>query len=104
MNILQSFPYQSKILWVTAILLVGLLLTLYIIQVNLLTSSAYNISSLQSQLTEVQESNKSLERTYMQSLQNRDLDNLAQSMGFEKISSISYIRVIDSAVAQNLPE
>ena len=104
MNILQSFPYQSKILWVIAILLVGLLLTLYIIQVNLLTSSAYNISSLQSQLVEVQESNKSLERIHMQSLQARDLDSLASDMGFEKISSISYIRIIDSAVAQNLPE
>ncbi|HEA84484.1 MAG TPA: hypothetical protein ENI04_00695 [Candidatus Wildermuthbacteria bacterium] len=104
MNILLSFPYQSKLVWAATILLIGLLLALYIVQVNLITGSAYNISSLEGQLKEFRESNKSLERTYMQAIQLRNMDEMASLMGFEKISSVSYIRVIDSAVAQNLPE
>ena len=104
MNILLSFPYQNKVVWVISILAIGLLLALYTIQVNLLTGSAYHISSLESQLQEMRESNKSLERTYMQTIQLRNLDEIASIMGFEKISSISYIKVIDTVVAQNLPK
>ncbi len=104
MNILLSFPYQSKVVWAVTILSIGLLLGLYVVQVNLITGSAYSISSLEGQLKELGESNKSLERTYMQAIQLRNLDEMASLMGFEKISSVSYIRVIDSAVAQNLPE
>ena len=104
MNILQLFSYQSKVLWLVIILVIGLLLSLYIVQVNLLTGSAYHISSLESQLKELRESNKSLERTYMQAIQLRNLDELASIMGFEKISSVSYIKVIDTVVAQNISE
>ena len=104
MNIFLSFPYQSKVVWTISILVIGLLLSLHIVQVNLLTGSAYNISSLEGQLKELRESNKSLERTYMQAIQLRNLDELALVMGFEKIGHVSYIRVIDTAVAQNLAE
>ncbi|HEB13563.1 MAG TPA: hypothetical protein ENI13_01130 [candidate division CPR3 bacterium] len=104
MNILLSFSYQRKLVWVASILLIVLLLSLYIVQVNLLTGSAFNISSLEGQLKELRESNKSLERIYMETIQLRNLDELASVMGFEKIGYVSYIKVIDTAVAQNLSE
>jgi len=104
MNTLLSFSWSNKAIWVTSILLVTVLLTMYIIQINLITGSAYTISGLEQQLRTLKDTNKDLEATYMQATQFRNLDELASTMGFEKIGLVSYIKVIDTAVAQNFPE
>lgn len=104
MNIILTFPRYSKVVWVFGITFAILLLALYVIQVNLVTQSAYLISDLETQTKRLSATNQILATEYMQNMPLRNLDELAEQLQFEKINSVSYIKVIDSAVAQNSQE
>ena len=104
MDNILTFPSYSKIVWALGITFAILLFSLYIVQVNLLTQSAYLISDLETQSKHLSTRNQMLATEYMQNMPRRNLDELAEQLQFEKITTVSYIKVIDSAVAQNSQE
>ena len=94
--------YQKKIFWAFLLLSVGVLLSLYIFQINSLTALAYHVADQEVIIQELHEANVRLEARMYQSLSFNDFAALADEFSFEKIGTISYIRVIDGRVAQQI--
>tara|TARA_Y100000310_G_scaffold345070_1_gene461590 strand:+ start:8532 stop:8849 length:318 start_codon:yes stop_codon:yes gene_type:complete len=81
-------------------LLVGMLLMLYIFQVNFLTAKVYGIQDQESALEHLKEGSRALEGRHLQSLSAKHMAALALHMRFERIQEITYLRIPASTVAQ----
>jgi len=81
---------------VFSILLVGL----YIFQLNSLTTLAYHIASYEEQLTQLKYDNADLQAQTFKAVSFKDLSALAAAKNFEKIDTVTYLRVSAPPVAQ----
>ena len=88
-------------LWVAGFILSAAFLAMYILQLNALTALAYHIADHEDQLQQFKEDHVNLQAQVRQSTTLSDLENLASQLQFEKITNISYVRVLDTTVAQN---
>jgi type II secretory pathway component PulM len=93
--------YQKKLLWGSGLFLVATLVAVYILQINALTALAYHIADNEDRLQQLKEQHTDLQAQVRQSATLSDLEQLAFELSFEKISSISYVRVLNTSVAQN---
>lgn len=72
---------------------------LYILQVNALTAQAYHMGEYEEERQQLTEHNKALEESAIRILAMKDLEELATSMNFEKAHDISYVKIVEPAVA-----
>ena len=101
MTILLSSSYHTKIFWVLGLLFTGFLIGLYIFQVNALTILVYRIAETERQITEHRQTNTALQVQANQAVPFKDLEQLAQSRNFERVRSITYLKIPSGGVAQN---
>ncbi|OHA64045.1 MAG: hypothetical protein A2940_01320 [Candidatus Wildermuthbacteria bacterium RIFCSPLOWO2_01_FULL_48_29] len=101
MTILLSSSYHTKIFWVLGLLFTGFLIGLYIIQVNALTILVYRIAGTERQIAEHRHANTALQVQANQAVPFKDLEQLAQSRNFERVRSITYLKIPSGGVAQN---
>ena len=94
-----DWNFNRKILLVAFSVLVLSLLSVYIFQVNKLTSDNYSLDRQEKTLSALSQENRTLEisSNQMHSLEN--IGALAANFGFEKINDIHYIKVLGSSVA-----
>ncbi|MDP2637100.1 MAG: hypothetical protein Q8P03_00605, partial [bacterium] len=88
----------------TAILGAGMilsLLSLYVFQVNSLTTLAYSAKNQETALTNIAEESADLETFHRQNFGVSSLEQLAKILRFEKIAKVTYIHILTGTVAQN---
>lgn len=96
-----SSLHQSKMVWILGLLTAAFLMGFYIFQLNSLTTLAWHIAETEQQLGELKYQNTALQTEAYQAVSFRDLEELAQSQNFQKITSITYLRPVLGSVAQN---
>lgn len=93
--------YRKKFVWTCCFVLTGVFVALYIFQVNALVAMAYHIAGEETQIRQMKEETKTLQTNANKVLSLKDLEGLAVQLHFEKIRSITYLRLIEGAVAQS---
>lgn len=96
-----SLIYKKKLLWAGGFLLSAALVSSYILQLNAVTALAYHIADHENQLQQLKEEHTDLQVRVQGSTTLSDLESLALRLRFEKITHISYVRVLNTSVAQN---
>lgn len=97
MTIRLNNPY----IIITSLLLSAALLVLYLVQIQILTQSAYRISEYELSISKLVEANSALQSQKVQTFSFQTLEGLAGQLGFEKVDRIGYIKILSTAVAQN---
>lgn len=92
--------YQEKLLRAFAFAMLAFLATFYIFQVNALTRSLYTISQQEETAKKLQQSARTLETGAGTGIF-KHVEELAALSQFEKVNSISYVRLFEKAVARN---
>jgi hypothetical protein len=100
MTIAFSLYAHKKIVLAAGFIFAALLVGIYIFQLNYLTTLAYRISENEQQLTQLKYDNASLQAETFQAASLKDLEELAISKNFEKIDTVTYLRVSARPVAQ----
>ena len=77
------------------------LLSLYVFQVNSLTTLAYFAKNQETKLTKIAEESTGLETLHRAHFGVVSLEQLAKNLRFEKISKMTYIHILTGSVAQN---
>lgn len=90
----------KKIFFPAPLLLTGILVGLYVFQLNSATTLAWHISQAEQQVAELKHVNTKLQAQAYRALPLRDLQALAQARNFEKITSVIYVRLPGGLVAQ----
>ena len=75
------------------------LLVFYVCQINDLTRGSYTINSYEKQISKLSSENKNLEISFAESSFLGQALLKIQALNFQKITSVKYIQVPDSAVA-----
>jgi hypothetical protein len=91
---------HKKMLIAAGLIGSALLVGLYILQVNHLTTLAYHIAEQEEQLMQFKYDNADLQATTFQAVSLKDLKQIAQERNFENIEHITYVRVSAGPVAQ----
>ena len=92
--------YRKKLIWIMILFGLAALVAFYIFQVNSLTALAYHVADQERKIQQLKEDNISLQIHAHQALSLKDLETLARQLHFEKVRSISYVKVLDGSVAQ----
>ena len=92
--------YRKKIIWIMTLFSVAILAAFYIFQVNSLTALVYHVADQERKIQQLKEDNASLQIHAQQPLSIKDLETLARQLDFEKVRSISYVKVLGGSVAQ----
>lgn len=77
------------------------LLSLYVFQVNSLTTLAYSAKGSETALKTLSQESASLETLHRQSFGIAKLEQLAKMLRFERIAKVTYIQILAGSVAQN---
>ena len=90
---------NKKIFILAAISFIFCLLIFYIFQINNLVSKSYSLQSYQKNIEKIFSENEKMESNLagVRSLQNAEAR--ISELGFEKITKIHYIQILESAVA-----
>lgn len=94
------FAYQEKLLRAFALALLLSLGVSYVYQVNALTQSLYTVSQQEETAKKLQQETRTLETTARTGTF-KHVEELAALSQFEKVNSISYVRLFEKAVARN---
>ncbi len=91
---------NKKILILTAFSIIFSLLIFYIFQINNLVSKSYSLQSYQKNIEKISLENDKMESNLADagSLQNAEVR--ISELGFEKITKIHYIQILENAVAR----
>ncbi|MBI2644029.1 MAG: hypothetical protein HYW95_00775 [Candidatus Wildermuthbacteria bacterium] len=81
-------------------LLVGVLAATYIFQVNDLTKLAYQIAGKEQTLRTMSQANKTLSSSSLKNSSLRKSDEVAYSLGLQRIDRVSYLRIEETSVAK----
>ena len=92
---------RIQILAVGAIFSIAILAGLYILQVNRMTALAYQISSTEKEIMELQDETRTLNSEYAKNLSFQEFETIAQNLNFQKVEVMRYITIPDTAVAAN---
>ncbi|HZX49599.1 MAG TPA: hypothetical protein VFE94_00410 [Candidatus Paceibacterota bacterium] len=99
----MSTLYHSKLFWFLPLVIAGLLVGMYVFQLNALTALAYHIADQEQLATQLKQDVTQLEIRARHTFSLNDLEELAQNMQFEKITNISYLKIPTGGVAANQP-
>jgi len=88
-----------KLIAILATAFAGVFAFLYVFQVNNLTAQAYHIGEYETAKQQLSDHAKILEAEAVRILAMKDLEALAAVMNFEKARDISYLKIIEPAVA-----
>ncbi len=80
--------------------LLFILLGLYITQIISLTAKAYAMTASEAKFTQLETTNKTLQSNRAKNLTMQNFSALAVKLGFEKITTISYIQTVGTSVAK----
>ena len=97
--IVPSIALSKKLLFIIGFLTIGLLLSLYILQLSSMTTMAYNIATDQEKLKNLTEIYNGLEVSTTQTTSFEQMSQLASLLSFEKIQNVTYITDRTSIVA-----
>ena len=91
---------NKKILILAALSIIFYLLVSYIFQINNLVSKSYSLQSYQRNIEKISSENDKMELNLagVRSLQNAEVR--ISELGFEKITKIHYIQILENTVAQ----
>lgn len=76
------------------------LLALYIFQVNAITAQVYLLSDQQEELESLKEQRISFKALRLPAMSRDHMEELASRLQFERVQTISYLRVLGGVVAQ----
>lgn len=99
LSLLNLPAFSLKIFWILTAISVGILLAFYVFQVNQIIQANYLISDYEKSIDKLSWENKNLEINFSQQNSLEDVGNLAESLDFEPIAKIYYIRTSDGTVA-----
>lgn len=91
---------NSRLLLISAVVLIGVLLSLYIIQVSLMIKGTALAEKYETQIGEINKQNKNLEIIFSQKNSLKITEKLLADLNFEKVAKVDYIRVLESSVAE----
>lgn len=91
----------KKILLSLGLILAGFLAGFYIFQLNSLTTLVWHTAEAERQLIFLKHQNTALQTKAYQALSLGDLEEIARLRNFEKITTITYVRLSDGLVAKN---
>lgn len=100
MTIVSTLFSHKKLVLALGLILSGILVGLYIIQLNHLTQLAYLIAHQEEQINQLKYENAALQAKTFDAVSLRDLEQLAQERQFEKVQQITYVRATTGPVAQ----
>jgi len=92
---------KKKITLTVGLLTSTLLIGLYIFQINSLTALAYRVAQTEHQSLELKQTNAELQHRARQSVPFKDLEQIAKQRNFERVNTITYLRILSGGVAQN---
>ena len=96
-----SLPeFNWKFIYVLGIALCLVSLVFYIILVNKITSSSYLIRNYNKQITSLTKENRNLEASFAKTGFLDQLRTKTQNLGFEKISEVKYIEILNTSLAR----
>ena len=101
MNIFFSMFSQRKFVLTCCFILTLVFAALYIFQVNALVAMAYSIAGQETQIFELKEETKALQANIGRALSLKDFEKLARELQFEKVRGVTYLKLLDGAVAQS---
>jgi uncharacterized membrane protein (Fun14 family) len=91
------FKINSKVFWALSVFLIITLIGVWVFQLQLLAHKSGLLSYSQQRLVELSD-RTSKQGLYLSSQDIVKLDKIAQSLGFEKIDKVYYIRAAESTV------
>jgi hypothetical protein len=91
------FKINSKVFWALSVFLIITLIGVWVFQLQLLAHKSGLLSYSQQRLVELSD-RTSKQGLYLSSQDTVKLDKIAQSLGFEKIDKVHYIRAAESTV------
>jgi D-alanyl-lipoteichoic acid acyltransferase DltB (MBOAT superfamily) len=92
---------KKNAIWWGASLALLVFLSLYIFQVQQMTSSAYTLSRLETAREDQKEANKNLRILHPAGNSFENLVQLARYHNFEKVRDISYVQLLEGPVARS---
>lgn len=75
-------------------------LVFYIFQITTTISEGYQIQSYQKKISNLSQENKNLEVSVAMANSLEDINNKMQELGFEKMTKVYYIQLLETSVAQ----
>lgn len=81
-------------------LLTGMLLAFYIFQVNAMTAQVYRIGDSERALRQLRVDSVGFETLHAPSLSRANMEKLARDLSFERIKTVSYLRIPTNTVAR----
>lgn len=90
--------FNLKVFWMTTLVLMALLLAFYIFQINELARARYLIENYEKKINIISEQSKKLEISLTQKNSLKNLEALVQSLNFEPVEKVYYIKVLESSV------
>jgi hypothetical protein len=92
--------FNFKIFYFFSIILIGALLFLYIYQINSTIQKTYLLQGYDKTMSKLQEENRNLEINVAKSNSIGNLELLVQSLNYEKVDKIKYIKVLDGSMVK----
>ncbi len=99
-NISFRWKISLKLFWLLSFLSIVALLVFYIFQVNAAVSERYLIQEYEKRIGEVSRESQNLVISSAQVGSLDKVEELLETLNFEKINKIHYIRVLDTQVAR----
>ena len=97
-NISFGWKISLKLFWLLSFLSIVALLTFYIFQVNAAVSEGYLIQEYEKKISETSRESQNLVISSAQVGSLDKVEELLETLNFEKINKIHYIRVLDTQV------
>jgi len=88
-----------KLFLISAVALIAVLLSLYIIQISLMIKGTVLAEDCENNIGEITKQNKNLEIIFSQKNSLKITENLLEDLKFEKVTKIDYIRVLELSMA-----
>jgi len=97
----RNFPEINwKMACFSGFLITSALLVFYVWQVQDLIRGSYLVNSYEKQLNKLSDENKNLQVSFAENDFLGQVMSRAQAIGFQKVTSVKYIQILDNAVAK----
>lgn len=96
-----SLPQVNwKWVYIMGVMVCFALVFFYVLMVNQLTSGAYLVKNYNKEITTLSKENKAIEAEFEVTGFLDTIHNKVRNLGFEKISEITYIELLDTSLAK----
>lgn len=96
---MQFFQTKSFSAWILSFICIAALLGFYVFQINQMAETGYLIENCEERINKLSLENKNLAINFARVNSLENIEQMVNSLNFEKQGQISYIRIIESAVA-----